>query len=236
MCTDCGCDTLNSSFFPKMPKKENIILNVPILKKNDDLAHENWHWFQNHHILTVNLMSSPGSGKTTLLEATIKQLKDTFVLSTLVGDQQTDNDAIRIQNAGGKAQQITTHSSCHLDAQMIKKELGSFVTGDEDILFIENVGNLVCPSAFALGEHLKVALLSVTEGEDKPEKYPVLFHKADLILITKSDLTPYLDWDEDKCMASIKKVNPIAKIIKISTKSGEGIKEWFEFLKEKKCV
>lgn len=236
MCEDCGCDTANAEFFPEMPKTDSIHLSVDILAKNDHIAHNNWHWFDNHKVLPINLMSSPGSGKTTLLEKTLAKLGKNFKLKTLVGDQQTDNDAKRLNMAGGQAKQITTHSSCHLDAQMIQNELGSCVTGDEDILFIENVGNLVCPSAFALGEHLKVALLSSTEGEDKPEKYPVLFNKADLILLTKSDLIPYLDWKEEKCLDSIKKVNPKAQIIKISAKSGEGMEDWYDFLRDKKCV
>ena len=157
-------------------------------------------------------------------------------LITLVGDQQTDCDATRLQLAGGTVRQINTHSSCHLDASMVKKELGDFVKEQHDLLFIENVGNLVCPSAFDLGEKIKVALISTTEGEDKPIKYPVLFHLAHVILITKTDLIPHLNWDEEKCINYIRQVNPKAKIIKVSTVDNTGLNEWSDYLKGLVCA
>lgn len=228
MCGDCGCQEANKPFF-----SETIHLEKNILEKNNHIAHHNHHWFHDHKVMAINMMSSPGSGKTTLLEKTASLLNIPF--SILVGDQQTDNDATRLQLAGARVRQITTHSSCHLDASMVEKEL-EFVSSKDKILFIENVGNLVCPSAFDLGENKRVALLSTTEGEDKPEKYPVLFHKADLIILTKSDLIPYLDWDENKCMESIRKVNPKAKVLKLSCKNGEGLNDWITYLNELICV
>ena len=227
MCGDCGCEVANADHF-----QQTVHLEIDVLKKNNHIAHQNHHWFGDHGVMAINLMSSPGSGKTALLEKTSQDFKDT-PFSILVGDQQTDNDATRLQLSGARVRQITTHSSCHLDASMIEKEL-DFVK--EKLLIIENVGNLVCPSAFDLGENKRVALLSTTEGEDKPEKYPVLFNKADLIIITKSDLIPYLDWDEVKCLDSIRKVNPKARIIKISSKTGEGMNLWYDFLRENTCA
>lgn len=233
MCGDCGCQEANAEHFPK---SETVHLGLDILKKNNQIAHHNHHWFEDNKVLAINMMSSPGAGKTALLERTIKELDPEIKISLLTGDQQTDNDATRLQLAGGRVRQITTHSSCHLDASMVEKELKDFVQPDDRILFIENVGNLVCPSAFDLGENIRVALLSTPEGEDKPEKYPVLFHKASLILLTKSDLIPHLDWSEEKCIESIRKVNPNAPIIKVSSKTGEGMNNWYNYLKELICV
>ncbi len=226
MCGDCGCEVANADHF-----HQTLHLEVNVLEKNNHIAHHNHHYFEDHGILAVNMMSSPGSGKTALLERTAKEFKMPF--SILVGDQSTDNDATRLQLAGAKVRQITTHSSCHLDASMIEKEL-DFIK--EKLLIIENVGNLVCPSAFELGEAKKIALLSTPEGEDKPEKYPVLFHKADLILLTKWDLIPHLNWNEQRCMESIKKVNPDAKILKISSQTGEGIEAWYQYLEDALCA
>ena len=226
MCGDCGCETANQSFFPEETK--TLHLGVEVLKENNRIAHDNHHWFHDHKLKVVNLMSSPGSGKTLLLE---KTAKDFPTSSILVGDQQTNYDQDRLIKAGARAKQISTHGTCHLDAQMISKELGSFVTGEEDLLFIENVGNLVCPSAFDLGETHKVALLSVTEGEDKPEKYPVLFHQANVVVLTKVDLLPYLDWDEERFQNCLRKVNPNARVIRLSAKTGEGMEAWGDYLK-----
>ncbi|MBT4761762.1 MAG: hydrogenase nickel incorporation protein HypB [Bdellovibrionaceae bacterium] len=235
MCGDCGCEVANASHFKKSETKK-IHLAENILQKNKNIAHKNSHWFEDHHIKAINIMSSPGAGKTALLEKTISDLSEQINICTLVGDQQTDNDAQRLKKSGGMAQQISTHSSCHLDAQMVADELGVFVKPEVDLLFIENVGNLVCPSAFDLGEQIKVALLSTTEGEDKPIKYPVLFNKASLILITKTDLMPYLKWDKDKCVNYIRQVNSEAKIIFLSSETGEGLDEWYDYLKGELCV
>ena len=176
-------------------------------------------------------MSSPGSGKTALLRRTLEQLAGEMKIAVIVGDQRTDNDAKRLEGLGALVKQVNTHSSCHLDAQMIARELDQFVTGDIDLLIIENIGNLVCPAAFDLGEHERVALLSLCEGEDKPAKYPVLFHTANLVLLTKSDLAKYLIWDESSCLGHLAAVNPKAPVIKISAQSGEGMEDWLNYLR-----
>jgi hydrogenase nickel incorporation protein HypB len=247
MCRDCGCqDALKDKLAHHHHhdhdhshghhhdhiegESKTLTVEQNVLRKNDDIAHRNWHWLDDHGVMTLNIMSSPGAGKTALLEATLKELKDRITIAVLVGDQQTDNDAKRLQVNGVQVKQINTHSSCHLDAAMIQKELGGFVSGDEDLLIIENVGNLVCPAAFELGEKQKVAVLSVTEGEDKPAKYPVLFHDADLILVSKIDLVPHLDWDRDAALQYIRQVNAKANIIELSAKTGEGMDGWCDYL------
>jgi hydrogenase nickel incorporation protein HypB len=211
-----------------------------VLAKNDKLAKENRAWFDRHHMKAINMISSPGAGKTYLLERTLElvsrqekksgQAKDSGKITILTGDLERDYDAQRLAAKGGKVKQLNTLSSCHLDAAMISKELDTFVERDTNLLIIENVGNLVCPAAFDLGEHEKVALLSTTEGEDKPSKYPLLFHTASLIVITKIDLVPYLDWSLEKCVEHIRKVNPTAPILKLSAKTGEGMNAWLDYL------
>lgn len=257
MCKDCGCqDALQDksmhhhhhhdhdhahthihdhSHTHSKDGSRTLTLEQNVLQKNDDIAHRNWHWLDDHQVMALNIMSSPGAGKTALLEVTLAKLKDRLKIAVLVGDQQTDNDARRLQTAGVQVKQINTHSSCHLDAAMIQKELGSFVKGDEDLLIIENVGNLVCPAAFDLGEKQKVALLSVTEGEDKPVKYPVLFHDADVILISKTDLIPHLDWDRDAAYKYIRQVNTKADVIELSAKTGGGMEAWCDYLLQVKA-
>ncbi len=244
MCEDCGCEHGIQDYFDKKSSKEKgphshghthgptktITVEQNVLQKNNEIAHRNWHWLDDHNIKTLNLMSSPGTGKTLLLEKSIEFIADKKKVSIIVGDQQTDNDAKRMENKGAMIKQINTTSSCHLDASMIEKELGTFVTGEEDILLIENIGNLVCPAAFDLGEKTKVALLSTTEGEDKPIKYPVLFNKADLIIITKTDLIPHLDWSLELAHKYITQINPNAKVIELSAKTGEGMNRWFDYL------
>ncbi|MBI2522344.1 MAG: hydrogenase nickel incorporation protein HypB [Bdellovibrio sp.] len=222
MCDECG-------------RHETKILSMErnIFKKNSDLAEQNRLWFKAHGIRTINMMSSPGSGKTTLLEKTTRAIQPFGKMSILVGDVQTEIDADRLRNAGAKAQQINTWNGCHLDAAMIARQLGNFVTGEEDLLMIENVGNLVCPAAFDLGEQYKVALLSITEGEDKPLKYPALFHQVDLILITKIDLEPFLSWNREKALESLRRINHKAHVIMLSALSGMGMEAWVDWLKEK---
>lgn len=249
MCKDCGCqDALrdklghhhhhhhhgdhdsdqNDNHYHGHSK--TLTVEQHVLQKNDDIAHRNWHWLDDHGVMTLNMMSSPGAGKTALLAATLAELKNKLSIAVLVGDQQTDHDAMRLRTDGVKVKQINTHSSCHLDATMIQKELGQSVTGDEDLLIIENVGNLVCPAAFDLGEKQKIALLSVTEGEDKPAKYPVLFHDADIILITKIDLVPHLEWRREMAIKYIRQVNSNASILELSATTGEGMQAWYDYL------
>lgn len=231
MCGDCGCEKANVSYFSNEKKDTRLIeIEQSVLSKNNAIAHNNSHWFADHHVQAINIMSSPGSGKTKLLEKTLQDHVVNKQISILVGDQQTEHDADRLKNVGANVLQINTHSSCHLDASMIERELGRFVTGDENILFIENIGNLVCPAAFSLGEKIKVAILSVTEGEDKPLKYPVLFHNADLILITKIDLLPYLDFEMEQALKYIRAVNPQVVVLPLSAKTGAGMNEWYDYL------
>jgi hydrogenase nickel incorporation protein HypB len=206
---------------------KTIDIEKAILEKNDLLAKKNREYFNRHNIKVLNIISSPGSGKTQLLEKTIKYLPN---ISVIIGDQEKDLDAKRVSAAGGRVLQLNTYSSCHLNAEMINKELDNFITPDIDLLVIENVGNLVCPAAFDLGENAKVAMLSTPEGEEKPIKYPVLFHTADLIIISKIDLAGVLEWDRDKCYEYIRNVNPSAKIIELSSKTGQGLDQWIEYL------
>lgn len=235
MCKDCGCTEGNHrSYFqfatPKIQPK-TIKLETNVLAKNDKFAAGNRTQFENKKIRTINMMSSPGAGKTFLLEKTLSHLSRERVIAVITGDQEKSFDAKRLEGKGAYVKQLNTYSACHLDAEMISKELENIPTGTE-LLIIENVGNLVCPAAFDLGEHKKIALLSTTEGEDKPAKYPVLFHTADVIVITKTDLIPHLDWNLDKCREFIRAVNSKAVIIELSAKTGEGMEQWFNFLRE----
>lgn len=236
MCKDCGC-SVNSTHTHENPSlKENKTLEVisKILSKNDEEARHNREHFNEARTLCINLMSSPGSGKTTLLESTIKALKDELKIAVIEGDLETNNDAKRIQAVGAKAYQITTGQSCHLDAFMVHEALHHLAINDIDLLFIENVGNLVCPASYDLGEHLNVVLLSVTEGSDKPQKYPVMFKKADIVLITKADLASHFDFDLKEATSLIKDLSPRADIIVLDAKCGTNMELWYKVLKLKK--
>lgn len=215
-------------------KERAVAIEEDILGRNNAKAAELRRGFAASRILALNFVSSPGSGKTTLLAATLKRLAeeaDPIGCFVVEGDQQTRNDADRIRAAGAPAVQINTGKGCHLDADMIGKALEVLKPAENSILFIENVGNLVCPAAFDLGEAHKVAVLSVTEGEDKPLKYPDMFRAADLVLINKIDLLPYLDFDVDACEAFCRQVNPKAKILRVSAAKGEGMDKWIAWLK-----
>lgn len=216
---------------PGMSQSRMVQIETDILGKNNEYAALNRRWFAEHHVLTLNLVSSPGSGKTTLLTRSIDDLKNELNLAVIEGDQQTANDAERIRETGVKALQINTGKGCHLDAHMIGHALESLKPEDKDVLFIENVGNLVCPAAFDLGEAHKVAILSVTEGEDKPLKYPDMFHAADIMLLNKIDLLPYLTFDVEKCTEYARRVNPGIKILKVSATTGEGMDLWYQWIK-----
>lgn len=232
MCKDCGC-----AFDEKTPDtgtSKNIEVLTQILSKNDQEAAHNKEHFDRNNILCFNLMSSPGSGKTMLLEQTIKALKKEFDIVVIEGDLESENDAKRIRQAGAKAYQITTGQSCHLDAFMVHKALHHLNLEQNNLLFIENVGNLVCPASYDLGQHLNVVLLSVTEGDDKPVKYPVMFRKADLIIISKADLAQHFDFDTEAAMKECKKLNPKADIIVLDSKSGKNLNLWFDYLRLKK--
>ena len=208
-----------------------VQIEEDILGKNNAYAATNRRWFAQQGILALNLVSSPGSGKTTLLTRSIEALKADIGLSVIEGDQQTANDAERIRETGVRALQINTGKGCHLDAHMIGHALETLKPQAGGILFIENVGNLVCPAAFDLGEAHKVAILSVTEGEDKPLKYPDMFNAADLMLLNKVDLLPYLPFDVDRCIQYAKRVNPAIKVIQVSALSGEGMDTWYQWVR-----
>ena len=215
---------------PGLSQSRMIQIEQDILGKNDQYAARNRATFARDSVLALNLVSSPGSGKTTLLTETIKALDEQFPMAVIEGDQQTANDADRIRETGVPAIQINTGKGCHLDAHMVGHAMENFDNLSGGVLFIENVGNLVCPSAFDLGEAAKVAILSVTEGEDKPLKYPDMFHAAKLMLLNKTDLLPHLDFDVDKCIDYARQVNPDIEIIQISARSGEGMETWLSWL------
>jgi hydrogenase nickel incorporation protein HypB len=208
-----------------------VQIEQDILSKNNEYAAANRKWFNERGILTLNLVSSPGSGKTTLLTRSINDLKNELPLSVIEGDQQTANDAERIRETGVKALQINTGKGCHLDGHMVGHALEQLQPDNDSVLFIENVGNLVCPAAFDLGEAHKVVILSVTEGEDKPIKYPDMFHAADLMLLNKIDLLPHLEFDVEKCIQYAQRVNPKIKVLQLSATSGEGMDSWYQWLK-----
>ncbi|MBN3871444.1 hydrogenase nickel incorporation protein HypB [Nostoc sp. JL33] len=207
-----------------------ISLEQDILAKNNLIAAQNRGWFKGRNILALNLMSSPGAGKTTLLTRTINDLKHKLSISVIEGDQETANDAKKIQETGSKVIQINTGTGCHLDASMIDRGLQQLNPPLDSIVMIENVGNLVCPALFDLGENAKVVILSVTEGEDKPLKYPHMFRASDVMILTKIDLLPYVDFDVQKCIEYAKQVNPQIQIFQISATTGAGLENWYAWL------
>jgi hydrogenase nickel incorporation protein HypB len=215
---------------PGLSQSRMIQIEQNILSKNDEFAQTNRSVLADAGILALNLVSSPGSGKTTLLVETINRLKEKLGVYVIEGDQQTSNDADRIRETGVKAIQINTGKGCHLDAQMVEHAMDHLELEPYSLLFIENVGNLVCPAAFDLGENHKVAILSVTEGEDKPIKYPDMFAAADIMLLNKIDLLPYLKFDVAACIAFARKVNPNIKVIELSARSGQGFEQWLDWL------
>ncbi len=220
------------SHAPGLSQNRMIKIERDILAKNDSYAEKNRTFFQNHGILGLNLVSSPGAGKTTLLVETLKALNSNTPVAVIEGDQQTTNDAERIREVGAPAVQINTGKGCHLDAQMVGEALTQITLPESGLMLIENVGNLVCPAAFDLGEAAKVVVLSVTEGEDKPLKYPDMFRAASLLLLNKSDLLPYLNFNVDQVIENAKRVNPDIQIIRISATTGEGMAAWLKWLSD----
>jgi len=216
---------------PGLSQARMVKIERDILSKNDSHAEENRSYFAAHGIFALNLVSSPGSGKTTLLVKSITALNGSLPLAVIEGDQQTDNDAARIRATGAPALQINTGKGCHLDAHMVGQAMQQLGLQDGSLLLIENVGNLVCPASFDLGEAHKVAILSVTEGEDKPLKYPDMFRASDLMLLNKCDLLPFLTFDADLAVENARRVNPNIQVIRISATSGEGMDEWLEWIK-----
>jgi hydrogenase nickel incorporation protein HypB len=209
----------------------SITLERDILAKNQLLAERNRGWLAGRSILALNLMSSPGAGKTTLLERTIRDLGETFPLSVIEGDQATLNDAERIRATGARVVQINTGTGCHLDAEMASRALTQLDPPMHSVVMIENVGNLVCPALFDLGEKAKVLILSVTEGEDKPIKYPHMFRACSLLLLNKIDLLPHLRFDVEQCIDYARRVNPQIEILQVSAQSGEGMEAWYAWLR-----
>ena len=256
MCGICGCGQTNdtSKLKPLLRQNQQLLkldhnhhahthdhnnnennerlikVEQDLLSKNNAYAAQNRAYFQQHHIFALNMVSSPGAGKTTLLVETILRLKDRFPIAVIEGDQQTEHDADRIRATGVPALQINTGRVCHLDAHGIGHAVMELGIKDHSLLAIENVGNLVCPSSFDLGEAHKVVVLSVTEGDDKPIKYPDMFHAADLMIINKTDLLPYVDFDVGRCIHYAKQVNPDIQIIKLSSTKGDNFSAWTDWL------
>lgn len=218
------------SHAPGMTQARIVKIERDILAKNNDYADQNRRRLSEHGIFALNLVSSPGSGKTTLLVKTITALDGSQPLAVIEGDQQTDFDAARIRAAGAPALQINTGKGCHLDASMVGQAMQRMDLQDDSLLLIENVGNLVCPAGFDLGEAHKVVILSVTEGEDKPLKYPDMFRASDLMLLNKCDLLPYLTFDAELAIEYARRVNPDIQVIRISATSGEGMPEWLDWI------
>ena len=241
MCTTCGCGQADLKLDgrahdhdhghgPVHPGRRRVSLEQSLLAKNDALAAVNRRHLAERGILALNLVSSPGSGKTTLLEQTILRLHGRIAVSVIEGDQQTSHDADRIRATGAPALQINTGKGCHLDAHMVGHALDQLAPAAGSVLMIENVGNLVCPAAFDLGEAHKVVILSVTEGEDKPLKYPDLFAASELLLLNKVDLLPHLRFDVERCLAYARRVRPDIQVLRVSAQTGEGLDAWIGWI------
>jgi len=213
---------------------DRVPLERKVLSENDRIAAELRARFQEHGILCLNLISSPGSGKTSLLERTLENLPRRDRVAVLTGDIQTENDANRLKRFGFPVKQITTGGTCHLDARMIERNLADWKLEDLDLLLIENVGNLVCPASYDLGEAAKIVVLSVTEGEDKPLKYPSIFFKSDLLVLNKVDLLPYVPFDMNAAAENARKVHPGMEIVKVCCVRGNGLQEWMTWLEQRR--
>ena len=225
MCEDCGCGD---------PELVSVEVHEHILSGNNKMAAHLREHFEENHVLAINLMGSPGAGKTAVLEQTAKSFAGKYRLGAVSGDLATDRDGSRLRNAAIDARTITTGQACHLDAQLVHDELHHMPWRDYDMFFIENVGNLVCPAVYDLGQKANVVALAVTEGEDKPLKYPTMFRKADLVLLTKIDLLPYLDVDVKAIKDALAQVMPKPHMIGVSGKTGEGMGEWLAWLEARK--
>jgi hydrogenase nickel incorporation protein HypB len=242
MCATCGCgdDTTTITVAGHEhhhdrphPHTETISLEQKVLAKNDLIAEHNRQWLADRNILALNVTSSPGAGKTTLLECTIRELGGDRQVAVIEGDQETLLDAERIRVAGARAVQVNTGAGCHLDADMVHRALHALDPEPDSLLFIENVGNLVCPALFDLGEYSKVVVVSVTEGQDKPLKYPHMFAAAGLVIVNKIDLVPYVNFDLETCFGFARSVNPGVEILAVSATSGDGLDGWYEWIRTK---
>ncbi|MGV0716789.1 hydrogenase nickel incorporation protein HypB [Mycolicibacterium sp. XJ662] len=248
MCATCGCGddgpTITLAGHPHPHEHphdhdghvhtQTVSLEQKVLAKNDLFADQNRAWLAERHVLALNLTSSPGAGKTTLLERTIRELSRDRPVAVIEGDQETLLDAERIRAAGARAVQVNTGAGCHLDAAMVHRALHALDPEPGSLLFIENVGNLVCPALFDLGEHTKVVVISVTEGADKPMKYPHMFAVAGLVVVNKTDLLPYVDFDLESCCRDVRSVNPGAEILAMSAATGEGSAAWYRWIDQRR--
>ncbi len=226
MCQDCGCG--DSELVP-------VEVQARLLESNDRTARHNREHFEEHGVLALNLMGSPGSGKTALLEATARRAGGRLRIGAVSGDLETDNDARRLEKAGIPARPITTGTACHLDAELVHRALHGFPLGALDVFVIENVGNLVCPAIYDLGQAFNVVALSVTEGEDKPLKYPTMFRAADLVVLTKMDLLPHLDVRVEAIQDALSRVMPVPRLLQVSARTGAGVDRWLEWLEQRLC-
>jgi len=246
MCATCGCSGTGTRVSGEQHHHHDhdhdhdhahsrvIKLEQDILAKNDLLAARNRDWFAAHGILALNLMSSPGAGKTTLLERTIRDVGPELGISVVEGDQETLLDAERIEATGCSAVQVNTGSGCHLDAEMLERGLRVLQPADRSVVMIENVGNLVCPALFDLGERAKVVIMSVTEGADKPLKYPQMFRAGGLLVLNKVDLLPYVDFDVARAVAFATQVNPTLEVLQVSATRGDGLDAWYSWLRARR--
>lgn len=239
MCVTCGCsDGAQATLGPALNRAEHhahihgttVTLEQNLLAKNDLIAEQNRDWLQRHHLTALNLVSAPGAGKTTLLVRTLQDLKGEMPMAVIEGDQETTNDAERIAATGCPTLQVNTGTGCHLNASMVEHSLKALHPVSGSLVIIENVGNLVCPALFNLGENAKVTILSVTEGEDKPIKYPHIFRASQALVLTKVDLLPYVNFDVSRCIRYARQVNPELEIFQVSAVSGAGLSAWYEWL------
>jgi hydrogenase nickel incorporation protein HypB len=239
MCTTCGCENgatvtvknIVTGAVSILGDHHPVDLEARVRAKNDALAAKNRAWFTERAILALDIVSAPGAGKTTLLERTIHAMKGELALHVIEGDQATSNDADRIRAAGAPVVQINTGAGCHLEADMIARGVADLRPPRGAVVLIENVGNLVCPALFDLGERAKVAVLSVAEGDDKPLKYPHLFRAADVMVLNKIDLLPYVDFDVERAIAAARAANPAMAIVCLSARTGEGLGAWFDWIR-----
>lgn len=253
MCGTCGCDEHSTASVTVFPDHDHVyehaddqlvdpelartvVLERQILAKNDLSADNNRVWLTGRGILAINIMSSPGSGKTTLLERTIRDVGDELVISVIEGDQESPLDARRIQAAGRPVVQVNTGSGCHLDADMVRRALRALDPTDDSVVFIENVGNLVCPALFDLGETHRIVIASVTEGADKPLKYPHMFKDASLVLINKVDLAPYVDFDLKVFLAAVRSIHPTVEVLTLSATRGDGLLSWYSWIGKRRLT